>query len=308
MTIAQPRSNAISGSRGRRWSVPLAAYLFLLPALGLIGLFTLIPFVQGVVLSFQTWDGVGTDTPFVGLSNYQRVMGDAIFWASMKNALVFGGVALLVSSPIALGMAMLVNKLRRGAGFFRTAYYVPSILSVIVVGLVFSWLLDPQIGVVNRFLGAVGLTSLQHNWLADPATALLSVAAVFIWYHWGFSFLLFLAGLQDIPKDQYEAATLDGASAWAKFRYITWPELTPVTTIVSILAFLSGLQVFGTVQVLTNGGPGYNTEVPTMRIYKEAFDFQRYGSAAAMSVIFGVCLLILSLVQLRISRRSAGEE
>jgi ABC-type sugar transport system permease subunit len=307
MSATQIKSDTVVARPRRRSGTIAGAYLFLLPALAVIGIFTLVPFLQGIILSFQSWDGIGTETPFVGFSNYQKVIGDTVFWSSMTNALIFGVVGLVAGNSLALAMAILVNKQRRTAAFFRTVYYVPGVLSVIVVGLVFSWLLDPQIGIVNRTLGAVGLESLQHNWLADPSTALPSVAVVFVWYHWGFSFLLFLAGLQDIPKDQYEAATLDGARAWAQFRYITWPELTPVTTMVSILAFLGGLQIFGTVQVLTNGGPGYHTEVPTMRIYKEAFEFQRYGTAAAMSVIFGICLLILALVQLRISRRSSGE-
>jgi multiple sugar transport system permease protein/raffinose/stachyose/melibiose transport system permease protein len=305
-TIAHTASRPSPSARSRWGRRTLAAYLFLLPALVLIGLFTLVPFVQGIVLSFQSWDGIGTDTPFVGLRNYQRVLHDTIFWNSMGNVAIFGTVGFFLGNILSLGMAVAVNRLRRGAAFYRTVYYVPGIFSVVVVGLLFRWLLHPTIGIVNRVLGAVGLASLQHNWLADTATALPSVAAVYIWYHWGFGFLLFLAGLQGIPKELYEAAALDGARAWAQFRYITWPQLVPVTTIVSILTLLSALQIFGTVQVLTNGGPGYHTEVPTLRIYKEAFEFQRYGSAAAMSVVFGIGLVALSLLQLWVTRRATG--
>ena len=304
--IAQPAARQSSSASIRRRRRTLAAYMFLLPALVLIGLFTLTPFVQGIALSFQSWDGIGTDTPFVGLRNYRRVMNDTIFWGSMRNAAIFGAVGFFIGNALSLGMAVAVNRLRRGAGFFRTAYYLPGIFSVVVVGLMFAWILHPTIGLLNRVLGAVGLASLQHNWLSDPATALPSVAAIYIWYHWGLGFLLFLAGLQGVPKELYEAAELDGAGAWQRFRYITWPQLVPITTIVSILTLLGGLQIFGTVQVLTNGGPGYHTEVPTLRIYKEAFDFQRYGVAAAMSVVFGMGLVVLSLLQLWVARRSAG--
>jgi len=304
--IAQPAARQSSSASIRRRHRTLAAYMFLLPALVLIGIFTLTPFVQGIALSFQSWDGIGTDTPFVGLRNYRRVMNDTIFWGSMRNAAIFGAVGFFIGNALSLGMAVAVNRLRRGAGFFRTAYYLPGIFSVVVVGLMFAWILHPTIGLLNRALGAVGFGALQHNWLSDPATALPSVAAVYIWYHWGLGFLLFLAGLQGVPKELYEAAELDGAGAWQRFRYITWPQLVPITTIVSILTLLGGLQIFGTVQVLTNGGPGYHTEVPTLRIYKEAFDFQRYGVAAAMSVIFGMGLVVLSLLQLWVARRSAG--
>jgi multiple sugar transport system permease protein/raffinose/stachyose/melibiose transport system permease protein len=160
---------------------------------------------------------------------------------------------------------------------------------------------------VNRTLAAIGQAALKHNWLSDPSTALPTVGAVYVWYHWGFGFLLFLAGLQRIPRELYEAAAIDGAGAWQRFRHVTWPQLTPITTIVSILTLLGALQIFGTVQILTDGGPGYHTEVPTLRIYKEAFVFFRFGPAAAMSVLFGSLLVALALVQLWLSRRFGAE-
>lgn len=281
----------------------LVGLLFLAPAAILITVFTIVPFGQSILLSFQSWDGVSQDTPWVGFVNYERVFHDTIFWESMKNVLVFGLVGLVIGNGISLGMAIAVNKVRRAKAFFRTAFYLPVIFSVVIVGMMFSWLLDPTVGIINKALGAVGLTGLEHDWLGDPATALPTVAAVFVWYHWGFGFILFLAGLQDIPAELYEAASLDGARAWARFRYVTWPQLAPVTTIVSLLVVLASLQIFGTVQVLTDGGPGYHTMVPTLQIYIEAFTNHRYGSAAAMSVIFGGALVILAAIQLGVSHR-----
>ncbi|MGY0064286.1 carbohydrate ABC transporter permease [Streptomyces sp. LZ34] len=300
-TAGPPRIHTLKTRRRRR---VLAGYLFVLPALAVIAVFTLLPFAQGIVLSFQTWDGVSLSTPYVGLANYREVMHDAQFWASMKNAALFGAVGLIIANGVALGMALAVNRARRAAAFFRTVYYLPGIFSVVVVGLMFSWFLDPRIGIVNNALGTVGLP--EPNWLGDPTTALIAVAAVFVWYHWGFGFILFLAGRQDVPKELYEAASLDGARAWAQFRYVTWPGMAHVTTIVSVLTVLSGLQIFGTVQVLTDGGPAGHTAVPTLRIYQEAFVFHEYGPAAAMSVIFGLCLVVLAFVQLWISRRLSG--
>jgi ABC-type sugar transport system permease subunit len=296
------------GVRSRRLRRAATGYLFLLPALLLIGAFTLLPFVQGVALSFQSWDGVGRDTPFVGLRNYERVLGDTIFWTSLWNAAVFGLIGFLVGNAISLGMAVAVSANPRGAGFFRIAYYLPGVFSVVVVGLTFQWLLQPSVGLINRTLVALGLTALKHNWLSEPGTALPSVAAVYVWYHWGFGFLLFLAGLQGVPRELYEAAAIDGADAWQRFRHVTWPQLMPVTTIVSILTLLAALQIFATVQVLTNGGPGYYTEVPTLRIYKEGFGFNRFGVAAAMSVVFGAILMLLSLSQIWVSRRFGAAE
>ncbi|MEU7748290.1 sugar ABC transporter permease [Nonomuraea sp. NPDC049158] len=290
--------------RGRRaLRRNLIGWLFLAPAIALIGIFTITPFAQAILLSFQSWDGVSPDTPWVGLANYDFVASDPIFWASMRNVVFFGAVGFFLGNGIALVMALAVNSVARGKTFFRTVFYLPGVLSVVVVGLLFSFILAPGSGILNRLLGLVGLGTLQQNWLGDPAVALPVVAAVFVWFHWGFGFLLFLAGLQDVPKELYEAADLDGANRWSKFRYITWPQLAPVTSIVSLLTLLAALQIFGTVQVLTNGGPGNHTMVPTLAIYNEAFVNWRYGSAAAMSVIFGGALVLLSVLQLAITRR-----
>ena len=305
-SLAPPVRHSLGTSRqARTLRRNLTGWLFLAPAIALIGVFTITPFAQAILLSFQTWDGISPDTPFVGLQNYEFVFQYDAFWASMQNVAIFAVAGFFIGNGVALAMATAVNRVTRGRTFFRTVFYLPGVLSVVVVGLIFSSLLDPNSGVLNRLLGLVGLGSLQQNWLGDPAVALPSVAAVFIWFHWGFGFLLFLAGLQDIPKELYEAADLDGARGWAKFRYITWPQLAPVTTIVSLLTLLAALQIFGTVQVLTNGGPGYHTMVPTLLIYEEAFTNYRYGSAAAMSVLFGGVLVILSLIQLGVSARRA---
>jgi len=297
-----------SGARSRAARRATTGYLFLLPAIVLLGMFTLYPFVQGFILSFQSWDGIGRDTPWVGLRNYQRVIGDTIFWVSLRNAAIFGLVGFVFGNALSLGMAIAVNSMKRGATFFRVAYYLPGVFSVVVVGMMFAWILQPSVGILNRGLDAAGLSALRGNWLNEPGSALPSVAAVYVWYHWGFGFLLFLAGLQSVPRELYEAASIDGAGAWARFRFITWPQLTPVTTIVSVLTLLGALQIFGTVQVLTNGGPGYLTEVPTLRIYKEAFQFQRYGVAAAMSMVFGSILVALSLIQIWMGRRLGSSE
>lgn len=292
------RRNLSRSARGN-----LLGLLFLAPAIVLIGIFTITPFAQAILLSFQSWDGVSPDTPWVGLRNYEFIASDTTFWASMRNVLIFGAVGFVIGNGVAIAMALAVNSITRGRVFFRTVFYLPGVLSVVVVGLLFSFILAPGSGVLNRTLEAVGLGVLQQNWLGDPAVALPAVAAVFIWFHWGFGFLLFLAGLQDIPKELYEAAELDGAGPWGRFRYVTWPQLAPVTSIVSLLTLLAALQIFGTVQVLTNGGPGYHTMVPTLAIYNEAFVNWRYGSAAAMSVVFGGALVLLSVIQLAITGR-----
>src|SRR5262249_53726470 len=212
-------------SRRRATRTAITGYLFMAPALILMAVFTFYPFIQGVALSFQSWDGVGHDAPWVGTANYARVFGDTIFWASMKNALAFGLVGYFLGNAISLGMALAVNHVKRGAAFYRIAYYLPSVFSFIVVGMMFAWILQGSVGILNRTLVAVGLGAFTTRWLSDPSTAMPGVALVYVWYHWPFGFLLFLAGLQGVPKDLYEAASIDGAGAWGRFRYITWPQL-----------------------------------------------------------------------------------
>jgi len=295
------------GQAARRIRRAATAYLFLSPALILIAVFTLLPFGEGILLSFQSWDGVARNAPFVGLSNYSKVIANTVFWASLLNALILGVIGFVVGNVLALAMALLVNNRGRTATFFRIIFYQPNILSVVVVAMLFDWLLEPKIGIVNRTLALIGATALQHNWLSDPGTALLAVSTAYVWHYWGFAFLLFLAGLQGIPSELFEAAAIDGAGTWQRFRHITWPQLTPVTTIVGILTLLYALQIFATVQLMTDGGPGWHTEVPTLLIYKEGFEFNRFGTAAAMSVVFGAVLMVLSLLQIWMNKRFGAE-
>jgi ABC-type sugar transport system permease subunit len=290
----------------RRWHA-LGPYAFVAPAILLLGVFNIYPLFQGILLSLREWDGVNPNWVFVGLDNYARVVTNEVFLASLGNALKFGLVGLLGGGSLGLVMALAVNTNPRGAIFFRAIFFLPWILSVVVVGFLFAWLLDPAVGPVNRTLTALGLDDWAFAWLAEPETAFPTLAAVYVWAHWGIGFLLFLAGLQNIPTEVVEAAVIDGAGAWARFRDVIWPLLLPISVVVSVITLLLALQIFGTILVTTNGGPGYHTEVPTLQIYKESFTFFRFGLAAAMSVVFGIVLVVVSLGQLWVSQRFGWE-
>lgn len=280
-----------------------AAYVFLAPALLLLLVFNVVPLVQGVLVSLQQWDGVNPQPSFVGLANYARAFTDDVFRASLLNALGFGLVGLLGGGTLGLAMALAVNARPRGAHAYRAIFFLPWILSVVVVGFLWVWLLDPAVGPLNKVLYAWNLGEWAHAWLAEPETAFPTVSAIYVWAHWGIGFLLFLSGLQNVPPDVLEAAAIDGAGPLARFRYVVWPLLLPIAVVVSVLTLLLALQIFGTILVTTNGGPGFHTEVPTLRIYKESFQFFRFGVAAAMSIIFGAILIVVSLGQLWLSRR-----
>jgi ABC-type sugar transport system permease subunit len=177
----------------------------------------------------------------------------------------------------------------------------------VVFGYLWAWILDPNVGPLNKLLSALTGGTVSFAWLATPGLTLWVVAFVFVWAHWSFGFLIFLSGLQSVPRELTEAAQLDGANGRQQFRYVVWPVIAPVAVVVSVVSLLLAMQIFGTVFVLTNGGPGYSTQVPTLLIYQEAFVNFRVGRAAAMSVIFGVVLVMCSGLQVLAARRWSHE-
>lgn len=282
-------------------------YIYVFPALVLLIVFQLYPIISGAWLSLESWDGLSPAKTFIGLQNYSSIVGDPIFWTAMKNAMVFGLVGVLVGGSLGLFVALLVNARPQLVGLFRSIFFLPWMLSTVVFGYLWLWILDPNIGPVNRVLGAVAGHVVSTAWLASPGSAFWTVAAVFVWAHWGFGFLIFLSGLQNIPQDLVDASALDGANAVQRFRYVVWPLLIPIAIVVSVVSLLLALQIFGTVLIMTNGGPGYSTQVPTVLIFQEAFLYYRVGRSAAMSVVFGLFMVVISVIQLYAARRWAHE-
>jgi len=276
--------------------------LFVLPAVAFSIIFSIYPLYKTFQLSFFDWDGITPTMNFVGLENYITAFFDNVWWKSVYNGFYLAVLALIFMNSLALFLAILVNNDIRGAKVYRVIFYIPPILSGIVVGYIWKWIYDPTYGILNTILEYLHLGFLKHAWLSEVATALPCVAIASIWQGFGGSFILFLAGLQGIPQELYEAAKLDGASAWKQFRWITLPLLSRTITIVSILTILGAMQLLTLVLALTNGGPGFETEVPALRIYKEAFSNYRFGYAAALSVILGLILLIISLIQIKLRR------
>lgn len=277
--------------------------LFVVPALAFFLLFTVYPFVRTISLSFSDWDGLSASAHFVGLHNYVSALSDGLWWRSLLNGGLFVVAALLLMTPLGLLLAIGVERVQRGRAAYRTAFYVPTILSGIVVAIIWKWLYQPYGGPINQALDHLGLSGVSRAWLGSSGTALWAVSLASIWQGVGYPFLLYLAGLQSIPDEVYEAAALDGASGRRIFFSITLPLLRPVITTVNILTILGAMQMFNLVLAMTNGGPGYATEVPVLHIYREAFGLFHFGYASALAVIFGVLLLAVSIAQLRFARR-----
>ncbi|MCP4482715.1 MAG: sugar ABC transporter permease [bacterium] len=282
-------------------------YLFVVPALILFLVFSLYPFVKVFQLSVFKWDGIALDMQFVGLSHFIDIFtNNVIWWKSMLNAGYITLLALTFQNFLALFLAMACDRDIRGAKAYRVIFYLPPVLSGIVVGLIWNWIYDGNYGLLNHAVEAIGLSGFGRAWLADPKTALTSIAIIHMWKGFGWGFVILLAGLQGISRDYYEAAKIDGANAWQIFKNITIPLMIPIFFLVSILTILGTMQVFDIIISTTQGGPGYHTEVPITRILTAMTGTSRFGYACAMSLVFGLVLLLLSVFQLKVSKKIEG--
>lgn len=294
---------------GSRFSwITATNYLFVLPAVIMFIVFNLYPYIQVFFLSAFKYNGISAHKLFVGWANYKDILFDNVsWWKSMSNAAYVTGLALTLQNGLALLLAWLVDRDIRGGQIYRSIFFLPPILSGIVVGLIWNWIYQGDYGLLNAWLYRLGLPQWQHAWLADPHTALTSLAVVHMWKGFGWGFIILLAGLQGIPRDLYEAARVDGANEWRIFWKITVPLMVPVFILVSVLTVLGTMQLYDLVIVTTRGGPGIHTEMPMKRILDEITPGSRVGYASAMGVVFGVVLLLVSVIQIQLSKRFKAE-
>jgi ABC-type sugar transport system permease subunit len=287
----------------RHWAHYRAGYLFVLPAFLLYALFMIYPFFQSIYLSLTSWDGVNPVKEWVGLGNYRELARDDILWNALQNNLIWVIVGTLAPMAIGLLLAMLLWRQPKGFTLFRTAYFLPQVLSSVVIAIIWGWIYNPIFGLLNRFLDSVGLESLSRGWLGDPDVALYAVLAAAVWATVGFVFVIFMAGLQNVSRDLIEAATIDGANAWQRFWDVTVPQLSNVITVVGSFLLIGGFNVFDIIFVMTGGGPNRATEVIGTYTYSEAFTQNRVGYAATLSLVMTVISLVVSIIFIRIRER-----
>lgn len=269
-----------------------AGILFLLPAVLIYLVFAVIPFMDTLVLSFQEWNGYG-DRVFAGLQNYINAIGDKTFRMAIKNSVFLGMLSAIISVLIGVLMAWLLLYVgRRWGGFFRTILFSPSMIPAVITALIFAFVFEPEIGILNNLLNAVGLGSLTHAWLTNPKTALNCILFVSVWKQIGMTMVLCFAGMQGIDTSLIESARLDGAGDFAIFRKIILPLIMSFVQLSAIFALMSGLKIYDTVVALTNGGPAKSTIVMPMWILQNSFSFNKYGYGSAMSMIFVFVVLI----------------
>lgn len=283
------------------WGLRLAPYLFLLPNMLIFGVFTIYPAINGVNISLYQSPN-GRVFRYVGLGNYENILSDPQFWQVVRQTAVYAVSYVVLASVLAIGIAVLVDQQKRAKTFFRGVFFVPVLISPVVVGLVWGWMLERQGGLVNSVLGGLGIGEIP--WLVDSTLSMVSIIGVGVWMQVGFYMLIILAGLQGIDPSLYEASRMDGANRWLQFRSITLPLLQPSIVVVVILGVIHGFQAFDFIFTLTGGGPVGATTLIVQYIYENGFVSPiRYGTAAAAGVLLFLLIFTLTIINWIISRR-----
>jgi raffinose/stachyose/melibiose transport system permease protein len=288
-------------------------WVFLVPGLVLFLLVIIAPFLMTIGASFTKWNGVTTPT-FIGLDNYADALNDAEFWASFTNNLKLMLAMVVLPTILGLLLAGLLFNLvaprfgNRWASFFRAGFYLPQVMPVAIAGVVWGWILQPS-GALNSLLDVVGLGSIAHDWLGDPATALFSIMGMMVWFQVGFPLVIFFTALQRADPTLAEAASLDGASPWQSFIHVTVPQIRPEIFVVVLMTTIATLKVFGQIYVLTRGGPGTETLVPSYYVYQNFFQLAKVGYGSAIATVMAAIIIILAAAFITVqSRRDLSED
>jgi multiple sugar transport system permease protein len=278
------------------------AYLFYAPFFGLFATFTVYSVVVALWLSFHDWDLLEPVKPFVGLDNYREVLDDDAFWAAIGHTVYFTVGSVLPAMAIGLGLALLLNTQIRALGLFRTMYYLPAVTPLVIAAIIWKWVYNADYGLINYYLLRLGVIDDPVQWLSEKHLAMPAVIVMGIWISVGFNMVVYLAGLQAIPGEYYEAAEVDGAGAWQKFRRITFPLVAPTTFFLLIVQTIWGMQAFDQIFVMTGGGPpgpGGATTTVIYYLWQQGFRFFRMGYASAMAYTLFLLLFVVSFVQFR---------
>jgi multiple sugar transport system permease protein len=307
--MAKPEviAGATGKERGRslrlrlRTREAIAAYLFLAPFIILFSIFVIRAVLTAVRMSFFDWTILAPVKPFIGLANYKELFKDDVWWLSLRNTIYFSLLTVAGTSIVALFAAMAINQIKRAQEFFRVLLYMPSLLSVGVIGLTWVWLLNTQFGIINYGLSFLGIRPI--NWLGEGNLVIPALSLTTIWWGFGFPMLIFIAGLQGIPEQLYEAARIDGARGRQIFLNITLPLLRPTILFVTVTGFIAHFQVFGQPFIMTRGGPGRTSYTVILYLYEIAWRAFRMGYGSAVAISIAVIIIMFTLVQFAVIGR-----
>lgn len=278
----------------------VAGYVLVLPTIIGLMLFSLGPVVASALLSFTRWDGL-TAPVWTGIENYRLLFTDPLFWTALRNTLYYTVGSVVPSIILSLLLAMAVNQKIKGVVVFRTLFFLPVISPPVAIAILWGWLYNSQYGLIDAVLNRLGLSPVQ--WLSEPSTALPAIMVMSVWSGLGYNMVLFLAGLQGIPQELYEAAKIDGANRWVLFRHVTVPLLSPTTFFILVLSMISAFQLFDYVYIMTSGGPMYSTMSIVLYIYQMAFQNFKMGYASALAYVLFVIIAVVTFIQFRLQRR-----
>ncbi|WP_141504258.1 carbohydrate ABC transporter permease [Paenibacillus luteus] len=291
----------IAKSKKKKWTN--YAIWFILPAFIVYTAFVIVPTLSSVYLSFTAWNGVSEKIPYIGLDNFVEIFKSPRVHNALKNTLILAVSLVLLENIVALGLAILVDQVRWFRNLFRSIFYFPVLMSGIIMGFIWMIILNYNFGVLNQLLEMTGLGFLKTDWLGNPDFALISIILSTVWKAAGYYMVIYLAGLQGIPQELNEAASIDGANRLQQFRHITFPLLAGATTVCVMLSMIGSLKVFDQIAVMTDGGPGFATETLTYIIYKVGFGELRQGFGTALALVLFILTLVISLVQIKVLRK-----
>lgn len=292
------RMLSVSPKQRRAWLEWFSGYAFLAPSFIILAVFTYFPVVYAFGISFFKWRILRGEPTFFGLGNYELLFTSEDFWQAMWNTLYFAMGSIPTGMAIALLIAIVLNRPLRGLAIYRTAFFLPTITSLVAVSIVWLWIYHPDVGLMNYILKMFGLSSVR--WLNAPQSAMPALIILGIWRGLGYNIIIYLAGLQNIPQHLYEAAKIDGANRWQLFRHITWPLLTPTSFFILIIAIINSFQSFTQIHVMTQGGPIGSTTVIVYYLYQQAFQQFNMGYGSAIAMVLFAIILGLTVIQMKL--------
>ncbi len=292
---------------GKRWfsEANITKFLFIAPAFLIVALFMICPALLGFYYSLTDWNGITKQIDFIGLRNFLEMFQDRVFYIALKNSLIYMVVVVMIQHIISLALAVLIERGVKGRSFYTAILFIPCLLSSIVIGLVFSFILSPINGSLNTLLQTLKFRT--FDWLGDPKLALYAIIATSIWQYIGYSMVIYIAGLQNVSNELIEAGEIDGANSWQKFCFIEFPGIAPAFTINTVLSVIGSLKAFEIVYAMTGGGPGNATEIIATYVYNIGFTSSRMGYGTAVSLILFILISLISFLQVKVLKAREAE-